>query len=127
PGGPASSSAPNGEPPLGWGETYRARPYGGLEPTGVLDDGPAQRAGLEPGDVLIALDRLKVDAGNLAARLKRFEDGERISATVFRGDELLEFGLVLAAAPRDTCWLQLRENADEQARARREAWLAGSA
>ena len=125
--GSASSSASNGEPPLGLGVTYRARPDGGLELTAVLDDGPAQRAGLEPGDVLIALDRLKVDAGNLAARLKRFEDGERISATVFRGDELLEFGLVLAAAPRDTCWLQLRENADEQARARREAWLAGSA
>src|SRR5690606_14275775 len=69
------TSASGGEPPLGLGVTYRARPDGALELTAVLDDGPAQRAGLEPGDVLIALDRLKVDASNLGARLRRFEDG----------------------------------------------------
>src|SRR5690606_41748208 len=102
------------------------RSDGSLELTAVLDDGPAQRAGLEPGDVLIAVDRLKVDSRNLEARLARFEDGERVSATVFRGDELLELGLVLAAAPRDTCWLQLLDDADRDAGARRDAWLAAS-
>jgi len=121
-----TSAAPAGEPPLGLGITYRSRPDGGLELTAVLDDGPAQRAGLEPGDVLIAVDRLKVDSRNLEARLARFEDGERVSATVFRGDELLELGLVLAAAPRDTCWLQLLDDADRDAEARRDAWLAAS-
>ena len=43
---------------------------------------------------------------NLARRLARFESGERVTASVFRGDELLEVGIVLKAAPLDTCYLR---------------------
>src|SRR5690606_26677241 len=70
----------DGQAPLTLGVTYRPRPDG-LELTTVLDGGPAQRAGLSPGDVLIALDRLRVGEHNLRRRLARFEDGERITAT----------------------------------------------
>ena len=114
----------DGQTPLTLGVTFRARPEG-LELTAVLDGGPAQRAGLAPGDVLIALDRLKVNDRTLKRRLARFEDGERVTATVFRGDELLEAGLVLAAAPPDTCWLRVVDDADAAAAARRDAWLGG--
>jgi predicted metalloprotease with PDZ domain len=78
---------------------------------------------LNPGDVLVAIDRLRVTGRNLARRLARFEEGERVTATVFRGDELLEVGLVLRAAPLDTCQLALREQAEPAARERRRAWL----
>jgi len=114
----------DGQVPLTLGVTYRARPDG-LELVAVLDGEPAQRAGLSPGDVLIALDRLRVNERNLKRRLARFEDGERITATVFRGDELFEVGLVLAAAPADTCWLRVVDDADPAAVARRDAWLGG--
>lgn len=107
---------------LSLGIAYRDRDHG-LELTSVLDGGPAQRAGLNPGDVLIAVDRLKVNAANLKRRLARFESGERITASVFRGDELLEVGLVLRPAPADTCHLALAENAPPDVLARREAWL----
>jgi len=89
----------------------------------VLDGGAAERAGLNPGDVLVAIDRLRVTGRNLARRLARFENGERVTATVFRGDELLEVGMVLKAAPLDTCYLTAREQVDGQALARRRAWL----
>jgi len=95
----------------------------GLELTNVLDGGPAERAGLNPGDVLVAIDRLRVTGRNLARRLARFESGERVTATVFRGDELLEVGVVLKAAPLDTCYLTVREPADSKAGERRRAWL----
>ncbi|HEX7082044.1 MAG TPA: PDZ domain-containing protein [Gammaproteobacteria bacterium] len=108
--------------PMAIGAAYRAS-ENGLELTAVLDDGPAQRAGLEPGDVLIALDRLKVTDRNLKRRLARFEPGERVTASVFRGDELLEFGLTLRAAPPDTCWLRQLDDADSAAVERRRAWL----
>ncbi len=113
--------APNGEI-VSLGVAYRAR-ADGLELTTVLEGGAAQRAGLNPGDLLIAVDRLKVNDGNLKRRLGRFEAGERITASVFRGDELLEVGLVLKAAPLDTCYLSLADSAPSEVLARRQAWL----
>lgn len=114
----------NGEP-LTLGAAYRAR-EGGLELTVVYDDGPAQRAGLAPGDVLIAIDRLRVGDRSLKRRLQRFEAGERVTATLFRGDELVEVGLVLRPAPQDTCYLRLDDAADDAAVSRRRAWLGES-
>ena len=113
--------APNGEI-LALGCAYRERDSG-LELTAVYDGGPAQRAGLNPGDVLLAVDRLKVNGSNLKRRLGRFEAGERVTATVFRGDELIEVGLVLKVAPLDTAYLRLDEHADAAALERRKAWL----
>jgi predicted metalloprotease with PDZ domain len=107
---------------LALGIGYRERDAG-LELTSVLEGGPAQRAGLNPGDVLIAVDRLKVNERNLKKRLARFEEGERVTATVFRGDELLEVGLVLRAAPLDTCVLTLDEQPAPDALRLRRAWL----
>ena len=89
----------------------------------MLDGGSAQRAGLNPGDVLLAVDRLKVSERNLKRRLARFESGERVTASVFRGDELIEVGLVLRPAPLDTCYLAVDEQAAPDAAQRRRAWL----
>ena len=107
---------------LALGASTRARD-GALELVNVLDGGAAQRAGLNPGDVLVALDRLRVNERNLRRRLARFETGERVTATVFRGDELLEVGLVLKPAPLDTCCLVVQEKVDADTVRRREAWL----
>lgn len=108
--------------PLWLGASHRAKDQG-IELTAVFTDGPAERAGLEPGDVLIALDRLRVSDRNLKRRLARFEPGERVTASYFRGDELVESGLVLQPAPQDTCWLQVDERAGRAAAERRKAWL----
>jgi len=119
-----------GTPRAGGGElltlgvAVREREHG-LELTSVLDGGVAERAGLNPGDVLIAIDRLRVTSRNLARRLARFESGERVTASVFRGDELLEVGVVLKAAPLDACYLAVRDPADPKAVERRRAWLGG--
>ncbi len=107
---------------LALGIGYRERDSG-LELTAVLDGGPAQRAGLNPGDVLVAIDRLKVNERNLKRRLTRFEAGERVTASVFRGDELIEVGLVLRAAPLDTCYLAVEAQPAPDAAERRRAWL----
>src|SRR6185436_11488955 len=116
-----TARAANGEL-LALGAVVREREHG-LELTSVLDGGAAERAGLNPGDVLVAIDRLRVTGRNLARRLARFESGERVTATVFRGDELLEVGVVLKAAPLDTCYLAMRDQADSTAVERRRAWL----
>lgn len=110
------------EAPLSLGINYRLA-QGGLELIHVMADGPAQRAGLNPGDRLIALGGLQVDEKNLSQRLKRLEPGELVAVTVFRGDELLEFPLTVDAAPADTCFLTLMEQADPDMSARRKSWL----
>ncbi|HEX5421071.1 MAG TPA: PDZ domain-containing protein, partial [Gammaproteobacteria bacterium] len=108
--------------PLALGAMYRNR-EGGLELMQVFDEGPAQRAGLEPGDLLIGLDRLRVTERNLKRRLARFEPGERVTASFFRGDELLEAGLVVQPAPLDTCYLRAEDRVSRAAAERRKAWL----
>ena len=123
--GPADTGGTPGskdETPLHLGATHRAR-EGGLELTAVLEGGPAQAAGLSPGDVVVALDGLKVGERNLASRLARHEAGERVRVTAFRGDELMDVELELADAPHDMCYLELDDQAPAQALARRRAWL----
>ncbi|MDO9597855.1 MAG: PDZ domain-containing protein [Azoarcus sp.] len=87
------------------------------------DDGPAQRAGLSAGDVLIALDGLKVSASNIDALLERRQPGERIEVHAFRRDELMRFELELEAAASESVKLSVSEKAASAVRQLRKGWL----
>ncbi|MEJ2346444.1 MAG: PDZ domain-containing protein [Gammaproteobacteria bacterium] len=89
----------------------------------VLDGGAAQAAGLSAGDVLIAIDGIRVGGKNLEAMLQTYSPGDEVAVHVFRRDELLEFQVTLQAAPADTCVLGLSADVDEVTAARRAAWL----
>ncbi len=67
--------------------------------THVYDGTPAQTAGLSGGDVLIALDGLRVSADNLDKRLARYQPGDAIELHAFRRDELMTFTLHLGTQP----------------------------
>ena len=109
-------------PPLELG--IRFRPHGaGLEVAVVMADGPAEQAGVSPGDILIAIDGLMLSEKNLLQRLARFEAGQTVRISGFRDEELLEFPVTLAAAARETCVLGLADKPDADALARRQAWL----
>lgn len=110
------------EQPLGLGATYTDS-GAGLELATVLADGPAEAAGLNPGDRLIALGNYHVDSSSLARRLSRFEPGERVPVAFFRRGELLHAEMTLALAPLDTCNLVAHEQPDPAKHARRLAWL----
>ena len=110
------------EPSLDLGVRFRRHPAG-LELTTVLDGGPAERAGLNPGDVVIAIDGLRVVESNLAKRLSRLEPGETVSTMAFRGDELVEVAVTLAEGDHNTCVLAAVENPNAAALKRRQAWL----
>lgn len=90
----------------------------------VLDGGPAQAAGVSAGDLLIAVDGLRVSAKSLEARLERMRPGQRVRLHLFRRDELHELEAELAAPPVDTCVLEVDPGLKGRTRARR-AWLAG--
>ncbi len=88
----------------------------------VLSGSPAARAGLAGGDVLLALDGLKITAGNWSNRLEALTPGRETRLTFFRGDELLTARLVPVAAPADTWTLTLADVAGATLE-RRRAWL----
>ncbi|MEA3638545.1 MAG: peptidase M61 [Lamprobacter sp.] len=92
----------------------------------VLDGRPAQRAGLSAGDLIIAVDGLRANAGNLDTLISRAAGLGPIRVHAFRRDELFETEVLPEPAPADTCELRLDEEAADAARAWRDLWLASS-
>ena len=76
----ASSPSPNGTPPL-------------------VPDGPAQRAGLRPGDVIVAIDGKPVaDSSELIVAIRSRRPGDEVSLTVRRGGEERTYDITLASS-----------------------------
>jgi predicted metalloprotease with PDZ domain len=97
---------------------------GRIRITYVQDASPAQQAGLSAGDEVVAIDGRRVTPDNYEARLDRLVPGRPVELQVFRDDMLLALAAEPAPAPRDTCYLVIDPEADPQAVARRERWLA---
>ena len=91
----------------------------------VHNGGPAERAGIAPGDELVALDGLRIDAAGTEARARRYKAGDKSAVWLFRGDELLQLELEWDEAPLDTCYLAIADDANEEVEALRIAWLGG--
>jgi predicted metalloprotease with PDZ domain len=91
--------------------------------THVLDGGPALAAGLAAGDVIVAMDGIRVTPKTLEGRLAPLRPGDRANLHVFRRDELHEIGITFAAAPADTCVLRLDRRAPARAASLRRGWL----
>ena len=73
---------------------------GGRVVAGVLDGGPAERAGLSPGDEIVALNRYQVTGEpDLRGKLVGRAAGEAVSLAVFRRGRLETLDLALENAP----------------------------
>ncbi|MFO0233013.1 MAG: M61 family metallopeptidase [Burkholderiales bacterium] len=81
--------------------------------------GAAQRAGLSAGDVLVAVDGLRVDEKSLKALLSRRRAGDAVEVHAFRRDELLRVAATLDAPPRSEATLR----AGTAENALRRGWL----
>jgi predicted metalloprotease with PDZ domain len=91
----------------------------------VANGGPAEKAGIAPGDQAVALDGLRVTSANLEKRLRACHVGDELDFVIFRDDELLTTIIRIEAAPEDTCYLELVEDADLAVENLRMAWLHG--
>jgi len=89
----------------------------------VANGGPAEKAGIAPGDQAVALGGLQVTSANVERRLRACHEGDELELLVFRGDELVTTTIRIEAAPTDTCYLELREDVELAIESRRMAWL----
>jgi predicted metalloprotease with PDZ domain len=96
---------------------------GDLTVAHVLAGGAAQRAGISGGDVLVALDGLRLHPAQWAARQQGLVAGRSYPLTYFRGDELLTATLAAEPLPQDTWTITLADAPSPAALARRKAWL----
>ncbi|MEM6640532.1 MAG: PDZ domain-containing protein [Pseudomonadota bacterium] len=83
----------------------------------------AEKAGLAPGDELIALNGLKVVPASLSSALAAYKPGQTFDAHLFRDDELMVRPVTLDAAPETTWRFAANDDATAAQRARRAEWL----
>jgi predicted metalloprotease with PDZ domain len=111
----------DGESP--WLGIRTATKEGDLTIATAYRDGPAQRAGLSAGDVIVAAGGLRVDDKGLKALLARRRVGEKLRLHVYRRDELLEFEATLERAPETEAALSLVDRAPASAKRLGKNWL----
>jgi predicted metalloprotease with PDZ domain len=87
---------------------------------------PAQQAGLDSDDELLAINGLRVKAAELSDRLRDFYPGELIYISVFHQDELCTYPVTLAE-PRPTSYqLQPVDTPASEQQQALEGWLGVS-
>jgi predicted metalloprotease with PDZ domain len=104
------------------GVRSRQAPHG-AEILNVFDDGAAHGAGLAAGDVVVAIDGLRVSGEDLHQRVGSLAPGQSVTLHAFRRDELLTLELTATKPPADTINLALISNPGAAVLARRDAWL----
>ncbi|KVE34639.1 M61 family metallopeptidase [Burkholderia sp. TSV86] len=103
-----------------------ARTRGGAECTlaAVHEGSAAHRAGLSAGDVLVAIDGLRVTGSNLDALLARYRPGDKVEVHAFRRDELRVTKLKLDG-PEIARYKLAAQAASPAHRRALAGWLAG--
>ena len=96
---------------------------GGIAITHAFKDEGAMLAGLSAGDLIIAVDGLKMTTASLNKHLEHKKPGDTIEVHAFRRDELMTFRVSLTAPPLDTCYLTLDAQPNHQIEGFRKDWL----
>jgi predicted metalloprotease with PDZ domain len=89
----------------------------------VYNGGATEIAGLAGGDVVIAIDGIKVNAQNIERLVSRKAHGSRLQVHAFRRDELMVFTVVTQAEDSGNCHLTLRTKPDKRSKQLLDAWL----
>ncbi len=88
----------------------------------VASNSPAQLAGIDPGDELLAIDGFRVTTEQLNDRLKYYQHGEQIAVSVFHADRLLTVNLTLAPPQPQKYQLQLLEDTSDRQQQLFQSW-----
>jgi predicted metalloprotease with PDZ domain len=95
---------------------------GGFQIQNVWRGSAAEQAGISAGDVLMAVDGLKVSA-QLEKTIASYAIGDTLNVHLFRRDELMQCQVVLQSSIPDFCSIQL--STESSCRHRAERWILG--
>ena len=75
-------------------------PIGIIGTDPIVSDGPADKAGIRPGDIITKIDDTSIDESNsLSSIINKHKVGDKVSLTVLRDSKNIKLGATLAAAP----------------------------
>jgi predicted metalloprotease with PDZ domain len=97
--------------------------YGKAVIKSVIAHSPAQIAGIDAGDELLAIDGFKVSAEQLNDRLKHYRSGDAIKVTYFHGDKLFTTSITLADSQPYKYQLKVVENISPEQNQKLASWL----
>lgn len=118
-------SLPEPTPPAVWiGASTRAVDSRAIV-TEVLRDSPAERAGLRPGDEIVALDGYRVLAAELERRIAMHRPGQGAEFLLARNERLLQAAITFESRPRRTGRLRPIDRPTAAQKARLREWLSG--
>jgi predicted metalloprotease with PDZ domain len=89
----------------------------------VIEGSAAQKAGLSPHDVIIAVNGLKVDRLKLESMIANYAIGEEVLIHAFRRDELMTFKVKLTGPTLKTASLSRLASISAEQKSNLEAWL----
>ena len=98
---------------------------GRLLVTQVQRGSPADLAGINVDDEILAIDDFRVRADRFENRLEQYRPGDRVSVLVARREQLLKVDVPLASEPVKSWRLEVSPNATETQRRNLDAWLRG--
>jgi len=100
---------------IAWAGIKTKQVTNGLEITQVEKNSPAWQIGLTLGDIIVAINDLRMADKDLTTRLKNFKPKDRMSVTFFRRDELVTRMVILGEIPKSKLKVvPLKDASDEQ-------------
>lgn len=98
-------------------------PAGQIAITGITADSPAARAGLDIGDVLVAMDGDRIDPATFVDRFNEKKIGSTIQLTVTRRDRLITLDVRIGSREQITYSIKEKADATELQKKIFASWL----
>ena len=98
---------------------------GRLVVTQVERSSPADVAGINVDDEILAIDDFRVRADRLENRLEQYKPGDTVSALVARREQLVRIGVTFGAEPPKGWRVEVRPDATDTQRHLLDSWSRG--
>jgi predicted metalloprotease with PDZ domain len=107
---------------IAWSGITTKQATNGLAVTRVEKDSPAWQADLTTGDIIVAVDSLRMQDKDLKTRLKDFKPKDKVSITFFRRDELVTRTVMLGEQPKNKLKVVPLKDASKEQKAFFKYW-----